>query len=755
VNQEITDPAKYGFDKPAGRIVVSAGEKDRQELVVGKTVEGNPTLMWARRSGLPFLYRVRKSDTQKLLDLKLSEYRDKSLEKFDVARVAELEAASKEQTLLFVRDKAGWLMKQPKAADADDKALNAVLEGLRDLEIKHFAADGGADLKRYGLASPFLRVSIRLEADEPAEKKKDEDEDKNEEKEKADEGKKKDEPAKLKVLGDLLFGNVCAKGAVPGAKEGESYVYAKRAADPGVFAVRSENVDRLLEGPLAFRDRNIFRIENKDKAERLSVTRGQLKYAAEKKDDVWMLTSPVGEKADASAVSRIIERMADLTADRVVDEVQGKKGLDKYGLDAPSAVVELSVATEADPARFRVMLGKTSRDGGIYARREDRQLVYELPKYAGDDFTGELVRRDLLDFDRAKVRKVTVKRRRDELVLVRAGDGWNMEKPAPAGKAEKDAVTAMLTELYVLRAESVNEYAPESLRRYGLEKPVTTVLVETDDGKKHELLIGSGLSRGKERYAKAPGRASVFAISSAVADAVEKPVADFRAKVVPTLPGPGEGEKSGAVVDPKALPRVAIETPRGKIVVELFEDEAPNTVANFINLAERGFYNGKTFHRVIANFMIQGGCPEGTGRGGPGYKIADEIDADGLGLDRLKCQDASFFDFLKAQDGCPRSYWTRPLKEWYEKKGYKYGAGLSAHKMVRGVLAMANSGPNTNGSQFFVVTGKECPHLDGKHTVFGRVVEGMDAVDAIQRGDVIKKVAVTRKRREKYTVKKL
>ncbi len=133
------------------------------------------------------------------------------------------------------------------------------------------------------------------------------------------------------------------------------------------------------------------------------------------------------------------------------------------------------------------------------------------------------------------------------------------------------------------------------------------------------------------------------------------------------------------------------DTDRGAIRIALHADKAPLTVANFVNLAQRGFYNGLNFHRVIADFMIQGGCPLGRGNGGPGYRFEDEAD-NGLGH-------------------------------------------------ARGVLSMANAGPNTNGSQFFI-THVPCGWLDGKHTVFGTVTEGMDVVDAIRQGDVIKSVKI-------------
>ena len=124
-----------------------------------------------------------------------------------------------------------------------------------------------------------------------------------------------------------------------------------------------------------------------------------------------------------------------------------------------------------------------------------------------------------------------------------------------------------------------------------------------------------------------------------------------------------------------------LHTNHGPIEIELFDDDAPKTVDNFVKLARDGFYDGVTFHRVIPDFMIQGGDPTGSGMGGPGYTFEDEF---------------------------------------------------NDHKVVRGALAMANAGPNTNGSQFFVVTAEATPWLDGKHTVFGQVTDGMDVVDAIE-----------------------
>ena len=127
-----------------------------------------------------------------------------------------------------------------------------------------------------------------------------------------------------------------------------------------------------------------------------------------------------------------------------------------------------------------------------------------------------------------------------------------------------------------------------------------------------------------------------------------------------------------------------LETTEGAIELELFAEDAPKTVANFVKLAQDGFYEGVIFHRVIPDFMIQGGDPTGTGTGGPGYQFEDEF---------------------------------------------------NEHPVERGALAMANAGPNTNGSQFFIVTAEAAPWLDGKHTVFGRVTSGMDVVDRISQAE--------------------
>jgi cyclophilin family peptidyl-prolyl cis-trans isomerase len=222
-------------------------------------------------------------------------------------------------------------------------------------------------------------------------------------------------------------------------------------------------------------------------------------------------------------------------------------------------------------------------------------------------------------------------------------------------------------------------------------------------------------------------------------------------------------------------PVVLLKTTKGDIYLELFADSAPKTVDNFLGLANgtkeyynlgtgdkvkaTPFYDGLAFHRIIDQFMVQGGCPKGDGTAGPGYKFSDEIGAESLGLDKMPAIQPggnahrwlmirSGADFQKkivyplavkmghrsqkAVDANREAISARlkklTLKEALENQGYVYNSKLKSHRPVRGVIAMANSGPNTNGSQFFINI-VDTPWLTGKHTVFGRVIKGMAIVD--------------------------
>ncbi len=227
-------------------------------------------------------------------------------------------------------------------------------------------------------------------------------------------------------------------------------------------------------------------------------------------------------------------------------------------------------------------------------------------------------------------------------------------------------------------------------------------------------------------------------------------------------------------------PTVIIKTNHGNIIAELFPEIAPKTVQNFIDLAEgkkeftnpktnekmtAPFYDGLKFHRVMKNFMIQGGCPLGDGMGGPGYKFEDEINADSLGLDKEKflneagqlneklriypqqqlqqmlaqpvfaklginSQETFVAKQKEFQEEMNKTVQAMTVKKFYESIGYKYDDKLKSLPVKKGFLAMANAGPNTNGSQFFINV-RDNLYLDGKHTVFGEVKEGFDIVEKI------------------------
>lgn len=226
-----------------------------------------------------------------------------------------------------------------------------------------------------------------------------------------------------------------------------------------------------------------------------------------------------------------------------------------------------------------------------------------------------------------------------------------------------------------------------------------------------------------------------------------------------------------------------IQTTQGDLIVELYDEAAPKTVQNFIDLAQgekefrsekgserRPFYDGLKFHRVIENFMAQGGCPRGDGTGGPGFQFEDEINGKALGLDKLKVKDAPEYqaqlqravlaefniksrqEFEEKRTEVEKAYQEAmelPVLEVLYRVGYRFNEVLPSKKATRGALAMANAGPNTNGSQFFI-NQVDTPHLNGLHTVFGFLITGYDVLDRIiDKGNLqttIRKVLILDKR---------
>ncbi|HMZ67065.1 MAG TPA: peptidylprolyl isomerase, partial [Leptospiraceae bacterium] len=242
-------------------------------------------------------------------------------------------------------------------------------------------------------------------------------------------------------------------------------------------------------------------------------------------------------------------------------------------------------------------------------------------------------------------------------------------------------------------------------------------------------------------------------------------------------------EQTNVALPDKKTIYAIIDTNKGNLILELLYDNAPMTVQNFIDLAQgekefllRGekvkkpFYNGLTFHRVISGFMIQGGCPNGDGTGGPGYTFDDEINAVSLGLDKIKVKDAPSYgrylqkalfvgmgirnqqqldERITEADANLKKASEMSVVEVLARNGYKYNEVLTSKKALKGSLAMANSGPNTNGSQFFI-NQVDTPHLDGLHTVFGQLVNGENVLNQIvadgNSKTIINKVVIIDKR---------
>jgi len=226
-----------------------------------------------------------------------------------------------------------------------------------------------------------------------------------------------------------------------------------------------------------------------------------------------------------------------------------------------------------------------------------------------------------------------------------------------------------------------------------------------------------------------------------------RPAPDYEADVYPspevspvddTVAWPPEPENEVDVLPIAQIVRVTLKTTLGDIKVVLDGTRAPLTVGSFVKLAQEDFYDGTSWHRVIPDFMIQGGDPlsrdqesrESHGTGGPGYKFMDEINAQSYGLHEMKLIDA--VDPRQAAQLIEEAK-DLSVMQFYEAQGYRYTTQVESLPLRRGVIAMANSGPNTNGSQFFIVTAPEVPHLQGKHTPFGIVEGGMEVVDQISQ----------------------
>jgi cyclophilin family peptidyl-prolyl cis-trans isomerase len=209
-------------------------------------------------------------------------------------------------------------------------------------------------------------------------------------------------------------------------------------------------------------------------------------------------------------------------------------------------------------------------------------------------------------------------------------------------------------------------------------------------------------------------------------------------------------ESDPAVPDEPKYPQAIVKTERGDITIRLLPDAAPRTVENFIALAKEGYFDNITWHRVVADYVIQTGDPSGTGEGGKtadGRPLYNEINAEALGIDKALVRDFERLDFLRTYyrqyyNADADQFLDRPLKEFYESLGFAYTPGLKTRKALKGAVGMAHAGPGTATSQFFIITHKAKPHLDGTFTFFGEVTAGLDVAQQIQQGDRLISVTI-------------
>lgn len=532
------------------------------------------------------------------------------------------------------------------------------------------------------------------------------------------------EPAKYK----LSFGTQQARELWLGEDTPVDYlVYAKWSDSPEVFLTSRSirfGIDKKMSELRNKRAFNVSLSELKGVDVVVSgadkvLDKAKLSFALEEGKGWKLVGGPKALSVDSAELDRWFNAITGtMAAGFASDDAKEKT---KYGFQSPLATLTFT-PKDGKPAAVW-MLGSVTEGSGkdrktkLYLTREGDDSTFEVADAFKDHFKVTSFRfrpKDVVRFAKADVTGLALSDGKDSLELVKEGAEWKI-KGAPAKTENVDKLLDGLTGLKVTEyLETANAGA------LGFNKPARTVEVRgLKDGKAQTLafvVFGKTQAKGVPVRTESMEAAGLVAIDlnqavplTAEAYGVTAPAAaptpapatnpgaiaaptskGQKVKLEPTVASPKEVKKlPSAIVKPGHKYSVEITMAKGgKIVIEMAADKAPYTVSNFLNLARNKFYDGVTFHRVIKDFMAQGGDPEGKGYGGPGYKFDDE------------------------QSGLPN---------------------------VRAAISMANAGPNTNGSQFFIIY-RDQPHLNGKHTVFGKVVSGMEVVDAIQGGDIMKTV---------------
>lgn len=504
----------------------------------------------------------------------------------------------------------------------------------------------------------------------------------------------------------------------------------------------------------------IFKNFQPDLITRVTLDRKSQHVEMALENESWIVASEENKPGDKKSINEIIQKVKNLKQHDIISQNPDKQSV--FEVDNASGLcVKLYKDNDEKPTSFYI--GKNGPYfNSTYLRATDSNdviLMGENLRAMYTPWSGKWIDRTIFDFDGSTLKKFSIEQENQTIAFEKDETGkWIGVQPYDFTPKIED-LDRMILAFSSLKA---NDFAKtEELDNSGLENPIV-IITATDSTNNNRILKIGSQDKKNQYFAKSNEKPHTFMLAGYRLAMFKKDIEAFKEETLSENPvenlikktvkekekeeealdkisefvKQNESQKDNEstntedstqpikenidndsdtakkepemtkketssqplIVDDKTLPEVIIKTDKGDIVLELFEDDAPNTVANFINLAEKGFYDGFVFHRVINDFMIQTGDPTGTGAGGPGYTFADEF---------------------------------------------------SSRKHEECTLSMANSGPNTNGSQFFI-THKPTPWLDGKHSVFGKVLKGQDIVNAIAQGDKMIKVTVTKKRNHKY-----
>jgi len=702
VVDEPKDPAEFGLANPLSKVTFTVAGGGAYGLDMGI------------RNPVGYTTYVRRSDERRicLVNASLESYLTKRAvdlrrrKLFDVRErtdVRDITLSFQEgDRLRLIQAGTTWRVEEPFSVPLDQGAVDRMVDAFRDLRVDWFITEEPEDIVPFGLNVPTLTVTATVGPSEPG-------------------------GADRRLV--LTFGGE-AKGDVPGDPSKKlSGWYCRTSLRPTVYVVATYQLERIAKKLADLRDRTICpAIEPRQVTKLVVACRNAPSVDVIRTGDGWVVPGDDGFPCDKATVEGLIDALSDLRAEQfVADDV---RDLQPWGLDAPSVSLTANdVTTKGErtvDARFSIKDGTTvyattgTGSSVFRVKGELQKKLPELPVFLLTRRIADEVQRDeVLAVD---VRAAALEDIRFERTAGTAADSakrWTLVRP-PDQQFMPSRADAWLGRIKALRASAYMQSGREHLAQFGLNEPVAEVTIALRGNASSGgpattfwwLKLGAPTEDKLFYYAMSSSRDAVFTLRKADANLALLP--DFvertgsAGSTVSTSSAAGSDTYVPSDHELSTLPRAVFETDKGPFTVILFEDEAPNTVANFVSLIEKGFYDGTAFHRV-ENFCIQGGDPNSKnedpsddGKGGPGYTIADEIS--------------------------PK------------------------RRHTRGVLSMAHRGAGTGGSQFFV-TKTRAAWLDNVHTVFGAVVDGMAVVDAIAKGDRISMVKVANKRAHPYLPK--